>query len=142
MGRPVDGRTVYIKPAGQFLSSMPRQRHAAAMTADRSIPADCIYIHLLQQTREPLDKILPVRAIFEYRFAFGPSNDNSMQGAGASMRGRWKYCIFNRLSTSKQRPYVPKINTVRSYRATIEKFIQEFRDAALIKSSRNTSPHP
>ena len=52
------------------------------MTADRSIPADCIRIHLLQQTREPLDKILPVRVIFKYRFAFDPSNDDMMQGAG------------------------------------------------------------
>jgi hypothetical protein len=52
------------------------------MTSGRSIPADCIRIHLLQQTREPLDKILPFRAIFKYRFAFDPSNDNSMKGAG------------------------------------------------------------
>ena len=35
---------------------------------------------LLQQTQEPLDKILQVRVIFKYRFAFDPSNDNSLQG--------------------------------------------------------------
>ena len=52
------------------------------MTADRSIPADCIRVHLLQQTREPLDKILLVRVIFEYRFAFDTSHDDMMQGAG------------------------------------------------------------
>jgi hypothetical protein len=52
------------------------------MTADRSIPDDCIRIHLLQQTREPLDKILPVRVTFEYCFAFDPSDDDAMQGAG------------------------------------------------------------
>jgi hypothetical protein len=52
------------------------------MTADRSIPADCIRIHLLQQTREPLDKILPVPVIFKYGFAFDPSNDDMMQVAG------------------------------------------------------------
>ena len=49
------------------------------MTADR---ADCNRIHFLQQIREPLDKIHPVLVIFEYRFAFDTSNDNSMQGAG------------------------------------------------------------
>jgi hypothetical protein len=52
------------------------------MTADRSIPADGIRIHLLKQPREPVEKILPVRVIFKYCFAFDPSNDDMMQGVG------------------------------------------------------------
>jgi hypothetical protein len=52
------------------------------MTADKSVSADCIRIHFLQQPREPLDKILQVPVIFEYRFAFDPSNDDVMQDAG------------------------------------------------------------
>jgi len=51
------------------------------MAADRSIPADCIRIRLLRQTRGSLYKILPVRVILKYRFAFDPSNHDMMQGA-------------------------------------------------------------
>jgi hypothetical protein len=52
------------------------------MTAERSMPADGIRIHLLKQPREPLDKILLVRVISEYRFKFDPSNQGMMQNAG------------------------------------------------------------
>jgi hypothetical protein len=52
------------------------------MTADKSVSADCSRIHLLRQIREPLDKILPVPVIFEYRFAFDPSNDDMLHVAG------------------------------------------------------------
>ena len=53
------------------------------MTADKSIPADCISIRFPQQTRESLDKILPVRVIYEYLFALDPSNDDMMQRPGS-----------------------------------------------------------
>ena len=40
-------------------------------------------LHLQAEShRELLDKIRPARAIFKYRFAFDPSNDDMMQGAG------------------------------------------------------------
>ena len=49
--------------------------------------ADCICIHLLQQTGEPLKKILPVLVIFENCFAFDSSNDDMMQGAAGVYAG-------------------------------------------------------
>jgi hypothetical protein len=57
------------------------------MTADRWIPAECIRVHLLRQIREPLDKILPVRVILKYRFAFDPSNDDMIKGVGGIYAG-------------------------------------------------------
>ena len=52
------------------------------MTADRTMSAGRICIHLLQQMVKPLKKILPVLVIFENRFAFDPSNDDVIQAAG------------------------------------------------------------
>lgn len=46
----------------------------------------------LPQAREPLDKILPVRVIFEYRFTFDPSNDDMIQGAEVIYAGSTKAC--------------------------------------------------
>ena len=93
-----------------LFSSMSRKRHAAAMTAGRLIPVDCIRIHLLQHTREPLDKVLTVRVIFKYRFAFDPSIDDMMQDAGgiyaSSAKHVIQYGIVNLLYTLKQRPFV------------------------------------
>ena len=47
------------------------------------MPSNCICIHLLEQTGEPLKKSLPVLVTFEYRFAVDPLNDDMMQGAGS-----------------------------------------------------------
>ena len=76
------------------------------MIADRSIPADCIRIHLLQQTRESLDKILQVRVTFKYRFAFDPSNDHMMQDAGGIYASPARHVIEIR--------YPPKVVNVET----------------------------
>ena len=106
LSRPADGRTVYSKPAGHFASGdrqVLRRNIAGQKPAhdrcDRNAARAQKQIHvvghknpsitgcsrLVQQTREPLAKILPVRVIFEYRFAFDSSDEDMMQGVGASM---------------------------------------------------------
>ena len=44
-------------------------------------------IHLLQQTRQPFEKFLPVLVIFENRLTFYSSNDDMVQGTGCVYAG-------------------------------------------------------
>ena len=83
------------------------------MTADRSIPADCIRIHLLKQLREPFDKILAVRVIFKYRFAFDPSNDDMLQVAGGIYASSARHVIEIR--------YLPKLVNIETYYVPVYK---------------------
>ena len=55
-----------------------------------------------QQSRKPVDKILPVVIIFEDHLTFDPSDNDVMQGAGGAMERYGAFGLFTVFSSSIQ----------------------------------------